>query len=106
MGQGKEVLLMAGKFRVLVHRNSGSLHLRLEGDFDGSSAHQVLCMLEENGNKVKRVFIHTNGLKEIHPFGKAVFQKNLNEFNRKWANLVFTGDRVPELVPPGSWLLA
>jgi anti-anti-sigma regulatory factor len=97
---------MAGNFRVLVHRNSDSVHLRLEGDFDGSSAQQLLCMLGENGTKVKRVFIHTNGLKEIDPFGKAVFQKNLNDFNRTRADLVFTGDRGPEIAPQGHRLIA
>jgi len=97
---------MAGNFRVVVHRNSDSLHLRLEGDFDGSSAHQLLCMLGENGNKVRKVFIHTNGLKEVHPFGRAVFQKNLNDFNRRNADLVFTGEKGPEIAPQGHRLLA
>jgi hypothetical protein len=93
---------MAGNFRIHIHRNSESLHLCLEGDFDESSAHQVICMLAENGNKAKRVFIHTNRLKEIHPFGRAVFQKNLKEFNNKWSNLVFTGEKVQEIGPPAS----
>lgn len=97
---------MAGNFRVHVHRNSDSLHLCLEGDFDESSAHEVICMLAENGNEAKRVFIHTNRLNEIHSFGKAVFQKNLKKFNNKWTNLVFTGEKVPEIAPPGSYLVA
>lgn len=97
---------MAANFRVLVHRNCDSLHLRLEGDFDGSSAEQLLCVLGENGTKVKRVFIHTNGLKEIHPFGKAVFQKNLTEHNKMRTDLVFTGERGPEIAPQGFRLLA
>jgi hypothetical protein len=77
-----------------------------EGDFDGSSAHQLLCVLGENRNKVRRVFLHTNGLKEIHPFGKAVFQNNLNDFNGKKADLVFTGNKGPEIAPQGHRLLA
>jgi hypothetical protein len=106
MEQEEEVLPMAGNFRVLVHRNSDSLHLRIEGDFDGSSAHQLLYMLGEKGNKVRRVFIHTNGLKEILPFGKAVFQKNLNDFVRRETDLVFTGDKGREIAPHGHRLLA
>jgi hypothetical protein len=97
---------MARNFKVLAHRNSDSLHLRLEGDFDGSSAHQLLCMLGKNGNNIERVFIHTNGLRKIHPFGKAVFQKNLNEFNSRRADLLFTGDKGAEIAPPGHRLLA
>ena len=96
---------MAGKFRVYVHRNSDSLHLCLEGDFDESSAHQVICMLADNGNKAKRVFIHTNRLKEIHPFGNAVFRKNLEELNNKSSNLVFTGEKAQEIGHPSSRLV-
>jgi hypothetical protein len=92
---------MACNFRVLVHRNGDNLHLRLEGDFDGSSAQQLLCMIGDNESNVKKVFIHTNGLKEIHPFGKAVFQKNLSEFMRQQPDLVFTGDKGAEIAPSG-----
>jgi hypothetical protein len=97
---------MACNFRVVLHRNSESLHMRLEGDFDGSSAHQLLQMLGENGRGTRRVFIHTNGLKEIHPFGTEVFQKNLNHVMGRRADLVFTGDKGPEIAPQGHRLLA
>jgi hypothetical protein len=96
---------MAANFRVVVHRNSESLHLRLEGDFDGTSAHQLIHMLGENGNGAGRVFIHTNGLKDIHPFGSEVFQKNLNLFKKKRIDLIFTGERGAEIAPPGHRLM-
>ncbi len=31
---------MASNFRIYVQRNSNDLHIQLEGDFDGTSAHQ------------------------------------------------------------------
>ena len=97
---------MAANFRVGLYRNSESLHLRLEGDFDGSSAHQLIHMLGENCYGARRVFIHTNGLKEIHPFGSAVFQKNLNTFKTSKPDLIFTGHKGPEIAPQGSRLMA
>jgi hypothetical protein len=97
---------MAGNFRVLLHRNSESLHLRLEGDFDGSSAHQLLQMLGENGHGVGKIFIHTNGLKEVHPFGAGVFQKNLNGLKAMKHDLIFTGEKGPEIAPHGHRLMA
>ena len=97
---------MACNFRVAVHRNSENLHLRLEGDFDGSSAHQLLQMLGENGKGAGKIFIHTNGLKQIHPFGAAVFQKNLNGFKKRKADLIFPGDKNSAIAPPGHRLLA
>lgn len=96
-GAERGVSLMAANFRVLVHRNSDNLHLRLAGDFDGSSAQQLLCVIGDNGNGVRRVFIHTSGLAEIHPFGKAVFQKNLRGFMQPQTDVVFTGEKGPEI---------
>jgi len=93
---------MAGNFRVVVYRNSDILHLRLEGDFDGSSACQLLCMLADNGTTVKKVFVHTDGLKAIHPFGKAVFEKNLRDFMRQQWDLLFTGNKSSEIAPGGQ----
>jgi hypothetical protein len=97
---------MAANFRVVVHRNSDSLHLRLEGNFDGNSAQQVLHMLAESGFGAKRIFIHTNGIREIDPFGKAIFQENLNTSKKNLAELIFTGDKGPEIAPKGHRLMA
>ena len=38
---------MATNFRILIDQNGIDLHLKLSGDFDGSSAHQVLNVLEQ-----------------------------------------------------------
>ena len=85
---------MASSFRILLHRNSESLHLKLMGDFDGSSAYELLNTLKIYAANVNRIFIHTNGLREIHPFGKAVFQNNASEIDKQPANLIFTGEKL------------
>jgi hypothetical protein len=36
---------MASNFKILVHRNSENLHLKLTGDFDGTSAQKLLNAL-------------------------------------------------------------
>ena len=38
---------MAANFRIRVHQNSDNLHLRLDGDFDGSSACELLDLLNK-----------------------------------------------------------
>jgi len=68
---------MASNFRIAVHRNSNSLDLKLMGDFDGTSASELLNVLEEKCNSVDRVLINTSGLKEIYPFGQDTFQNSL-----------------------------
>ena len=43
---------MASNFTISVHRNSDQLDLRLMGDFDGTSACELLNALEKNGDSV------------------------------------------------------
>ena len=40
---------MASNFQIYRHRTRDSLHLKLEGDFDGSSAHELINALKEDG---------------------------------------------------------
>jgi hypothetical protein len=75
------------------------MHLKLMGDFDGSSAYQLLNLLTKNGLASSRIFIHTSALKAIEPFGRDVFQSNLSLSKGKSLNLVFTGDKATELSP-------
>ena len=94
--------IMASNFRISTHRNSDNLHLKLIGDFDDSSALQLLNVLKENSNGARRVIIHTSCLKNIHPFGLNVFQNNLEVKSGKSVSLVFTGEHANLLAPEGS----
>ena len=69
-----------------------SLHLKLEGDFDGSSAYELLETLKKYDSDSYQIFIDTNDLKTIYPFGKQVFQKKLGIYNQQISNLIFIGD--------------
>lgn len=65
--------------------------MKLTGDFDGNSAHELINMLLELSRDVLDIFIDTNGLKSVHPFGIEVFQKNLGLTKLSFKNLVFVG---------------
>jgi len=95
---------MAQNFRMVVHQNSESLYLRLEGDFDGSSAWELLNALEERCRFAQKAFIHTSGLGHVHTFGLSVFHAHLNGLkqSRKCRPLHFTGDHAQELAPEES----
>jgi len=69
------------------------------GDFDGTSAHELLNALKKTAGKSSRVFIHTRNLRDIHPFGLAVFRANLDALKRNRLELVFTGEHAPEFEP-------
>jgi len=80
---------MASNFNIHSLKTRDSLHLKLTGDFDGSSAHELINMLTERCKGIYDIFIDTNDLKSIHPFGIEVFQKNLCSSKLSFKNLVF-----------------
>jgi anti-anti-sigma regulatory factor len=95
---------MASNFRISIHRNSDNLHLKLAGDFDGTSAHLLLNALKTNSSGASSIFIHTNCLKHIDPFGRNVFLNNLVEIKKESLRLVFTGEHSNQLAPEGALL--
>ena len=83
---------MASNFQISTHEKRDSLHLKLYGDFDGSSAYELLNTLE-HCSRFDQIFIDTNELQTIYPFGKDVFQKNIGPIEKKFGNLIFIGER-------------
>ena len=82
---------MASNFQIYRHRTRDSLHLKLDGDFDGNSAHELINALTEYGKGLYQIFIDTDDLRTIHPFGRDVFKKNLARFTSGIENLIFIG---------------
>jgi len=88
---------MASNFHIYSFKTRDSLHLKLAGDFDGSSAYELINTLTEHGNGFYEIFIDTNDLMTVHPFGKDVFQKNLRSSSKLYRNLVFIGKNGHEI---------
>ncbi len=94
---------MAGtNFKIVVHRSSDCVHFKLEGSFDGSSAHQLLNAMETNAKGVNRIIVHTSGLSEINPIATGVLQGNLSCKTGQSAELIFTGENSRTLAPEGA----
>ncbi|MFO7713260.1 hypothetical protein [Desulfosarcina sp.] len=87
-------------FKIFKLKNKNSVHLTLDGDFDGSSAHELINTLKSCGPDVVQVFINTNGLKSIHPFGQIVLHRNLSDVYGRYGSLVFIGDHGRQLSRP------
>jgi len=90
---------MASNFRIFLHETRDSLHLKLDGDFDESSAHELFNKLKKHGVGFHQVFIDTNDLKTIDPFGRDVFQKKISSFNEQFINLIFIGENGDKIPP-------
>jgi anti-anti-sigma regulatory factor len=82
---------MAKNFKIDAHRNDENLHLKLRGDFDGTSAYELLNIVRKRAAHTSRVFIHTSNLRDIHPFGLHVFRSNLDILKGQSLEFVFTG---------------
>lgn len=90
---------MASNFRISVHRNSDNLELKLTGDFDGTSACELLNVLKENSDDVARVLVNTSGLKNVYPFGRDTFQNRLYLLKDRSFRLLFTGENATRIAP-------
>lgn len=90
---------MASNFIISIHQNSENVHLRLIGDFDGISAHQLFHVLDEKCKRALKVFIHTSALRRIHPFGCNEFHKSLTSLKKTPGQIIFTGENMSRIAP-------
>jgi anti-anti-sigma regulatory factor len=93
---------MSTNFNIFQLKHRHSVHLTLDGEFDGTSAYELINTLKTYDDNVEQVFINTNGLTSIHPFGQVVLYRNLSSVRGRCKNLVFIGDHGRRLSRP--WL--
>ena len=83
---------MARNFKVLSGEKSNRLvRIQLQGDFDGTSAHELVNILRKYLASYPKVAIDTEGLKSIHAFGLDVILMRLKLLRRSQTRIVFTG---------------
>ena len=88
---------MAPNFQITYYRYEDGIHLKLYGDFDGSSAHELLNLLKVKSDDTSKIYIHTDGIKHLHPFGISTFLKGIRIRNGCANRIVFTGKEAPNL---------
>ena len=96
---------MAANFRMIRRRKKNNLHLKLSGDFDGMSAMELLNVLEENADTAKKIFIETDGICTMLPFGRDVFLKNFAISMAASNKLIFKGDPGQKIAPRGAFCI-
>lgn len=95
----REVDAMASKFQICVDRNDQTLTVRLTGDFDRTSANELIEVLKGNRSGVTMAMIETNGLEYLDPTGKNLFQREIQSLQDFCYRLVFTGRNASQLAP-------
>lgn len=83
---------MAKNFRVSARElGSQSLALQLFGDFDASSACELINILDDSVKTSSKVAIDTDGLRTINVFGLDVFLPRMSKLNNTRADIKVTG---------------
>jgi ABC-type transporter Mla MlaB component len=82
---------MANNFEFLSDHIRNKIRLKLYGDFDGSSACELINALKNHRNSSHQISIDTNGLNTIHRFGMDVFKRNLRILDININNIIITG---------------
>jgi len=90
---------MAQNFKISIHRTIDNLYIRLTGDFDGSSAWELIDAIRENLNNFRFIKIDTSKLKKVYPFGREVFRSNLLNVTDERIRIQFSGSNALQIAP-------
>jgi hypothetical protein len=90
---------MASNFGISVDKISNGFGLKLAGDFDATSAYELIYAIRNLPEDAIRVAIFTDGLKDIFPFGLHVFHRFIRSLNGQSTRIVFTGSNASRLSP-------
>ena len=93
---------MANNFRIRIQRSVDNLIICLKGDFDGSSAFELLNALSDNLNNAKCVIIDTQKLQAVYPFGREVFYYNFLTMKNQRNCIRFVGPVDLHMAPTDS----
>jgi anti-anti-sigma regulatory factor len=90
---------MASNFRLLLHETGDGIHMKMCGDFDGTSAYELITAIQNQAHKPNQVFIDTEDLGNIYSFGRGVFQNNLGILKKQSNKIIFVGKHKDSLIP-------
>lgn len=81
---------MAANFKIVTNRvGKNNIIVNLIGDFDGTSAWELIRRLEQVSGKNKTVEVNTNRITSLASFGLGVLRSNVGSFGA--AGFVFSG---------------
>jgi ABC-type transporter Mla MlaB component len=82
---------MASNFKLFLNETKDSIHMKMCGDFDGTSAHELITAIQNQAPKSNQVYIDTGELSNIYPFGREVFHNNFRHVKEQSDKIEFVG---------------
>lgn len=92
---------MSANFKIEYKQKNGDLHVNPSGDFDGSSACELINLLSDRYDGHGKVLIDTGGLRRLCPFGCSTFQCLFRLSRVPVDRLLFKGENGRALAPEG-----
>ena len=92
---------MSNNFQVAFTKHNGNLHVHPSGDFDASSAFELIQQLGRKYDGNGDVVIDTRKLGKVFPFGSGIFQGNVKECRIPYNRISFKGEKGYDLAPRG-----
>jgi hypothetical protein len=88
---------MASNFKIGSYKTRDGFGLKLDGDFDATSAFELIYAVKTLPEINERIYICTDGLKLIHPFGIDVLRSFIHPLNGESTRIVFKGNNASKL---------
>ena len=88
---------MASNFEITIDKHRDSVDVKLEGDFDATSAYELIYAILKLPKETAKIEVCTKALKDIHPFGLQVLGRSMRSLNGRSAKIVFTGQNAFQL---------
>jgi hypothetical protein len=88
---------MAANFKIGSYKTMDGFGLKLDGDFDATSAFELIYAVKTLPEKNQRIYIFTDGLKLIHPFGIDVLRSFMHPLNGESTRIEFKGNNASKL---------
>jgi stage II sporulation protein AA (anti-sigma F factor antagonist) len=95
---------MASNFEITISEKSDGFNLKLYGDFDVTSAYELIYAIRKLPENTSKIIININDLEKIDPFGVDVLNGFMNSLNSQSARFVLTGPNSNQLSLMNSWL--
>ena len=89
---------MSLTFQIESKKHDGDWHINPVGDFDGSSAWELINLLVDKYKGEERVLIETRNLRTVSPFGCSMFQCQCRIPAKR---IMFKGEKGHALAPKG-----
>jgi hypothetical protein len=97
---------MSANFQIRFQKRNGTLYVAPKGDFDGSSAWELVNLIQDQYDGAGRVVIDTQRLGNLCPFGCSTFKCRIRSGRLPVSRLVIRGALGKEIAPDGCRLQA